>query len=158
MKRKMEGFTMMELIITMIIVIVLSLISWPIYRGHRTKEYTVLGEGYALLGVIKEAQINYYNEWGYFLGPYALVPSGNNAYTSEAWTANMPIFGINAMNNRYFSWFNVFNGAKHENIGRGGMTAFTAAVASKEYGTIIQPFNLTERGEITVLNNAAITM
>ena len=68
MRKKIKGFTLLELIITISIVMVLSLISWPIYRKH-SKEYTVLAEGYALLGAIKEAQINYYNEYGYFFAP-----------------------------------------------------------------------------------------
>ena len=56
------------------------------------------------------------------------------------------------MNNKYFSWFNAYGAATgfaHQNK---QLLAFVAGVQSKDHGTIIMPFKLTERCEITVLN------
>lgn len=150
MKRKIKGFTLMELVITLIIVITLSLISWPIYRG-RHREYSMLAEGYALLGAIKEAQINYYNEYGYFYArenPYQL-------FANNAWTSIEPGLGINAINNKYFSYFNAFDGVYGGWYSRTGHNNyyFAAVVASSNAGTISMIFNLTERNE-PVVNNA----
>ena len=150
MKRKIKGFTLMELVITLIIVITLSLISWPIYRG-RHREYTMLAEGYALLGAIKEAQINYYNEYGTFLSP-----ENDGQYGCYIRTAANDVLGINAMNNSYFSWFNPFG-----NYGGRSSTlyqhVFTAIVYSKNAGTISLIYNLTERHEPVVTNGKSVT-
>ena len=155
MKNK-YGFTMMELIITLTIVVILSLISWPIYRGHKSREYTMLAEGYALLSVIKEAQINYYNEYGNFLRSKEVF---GGAYAGNDWTANDPVFGINAMNNKYFSWF-----ASHSTLGNSNDAnlrltyEFQAGVASKDCGTIFMVFNLTQRNELRIVGKSTITL
>jgi type II secretory pathway pseudopilin PulG len=148
--KKIKGFTLMELVITLIIVITLSLISWPIYRG-RHKEYSLLAEGYALLGAIKEAQINYYNEYGQFL-----APPTDGQYGCYIKTAVDNVLGINAMNNKYFSWFNPYG-----NYGGHSSTTyqyvFTAIVYSKDAGTISLIYNLTERHEPVVTNGKSVT-
>ena len=157
MKKKIKGFTLMEVIITMIIVITLSLISWPIYRG-RHREYSILAEGYALIGTIKEAQINYYNEYGNFY-------SNNSANINPCFTTNDPVLGINAMNNRYFSYFDPC-WAQRESIsdGSGGWYLrgpykhyFCAEVRSTNAGTIRLQFSLTKRYETQVLNASNVT-
>ena len=57
---KKKGFTLVELVITIAIVIILSVISVPIYRGYVDK--AKWSEAYALLGMIYSAQKNYYSE------------------------------------------------------------------------------------------------
>ncbi|MBQ3834009.1 MAG: prepilin-type N-terminal cleavage/methylation domain-containing protein [Elusimicrobia bacterium] len=159
MRKKIKGFTLIELVITLMIVITLSLISWPIYRG-RHREYTMLAEGYALLGAIKEAQINYYNEFGHF----ALQnPSGNAA---DQWTARSDVLGINAMNNRYFSWFNPtlsgyywHNGGNSNNILNYNIykSGIIMEVRSRDAGTIRLKFCTTGRDEPQVFNATNVT-
>ncbi len=85
------GFTLVELVIVIAIVIVLSVVSVPIYRSHVDK--AKLSEGYALLGVILSAQKSYYSENGNFLKG------------SVGWTGYDPILGIDARGNKYFTWF-----------------------------------------------------
>ena len=147
---KKKGFTFMELVITMIIVITLSLISWPIYRGHVSKEYSVLAEGYALLGAIKDAEIAYYNEYGNFL--HQKDSYGNDCYSNTGLSTFCdPVLGINAINNRYFTLFNAHNpnGVNHD-----GEYAyqFRAAVYSAKAGTITQLFDITKRYDPVVTN------
>ena len=150
---KKKGFTLMELVITMTIVIILSLISWPIYRRQHLREVSLLSEGYALLGAIKDAQINYYNEYGRFLH---CRHSMNREYADQGWTANDPVLGINAMNNKYFSWFNAY-GVEH--IAVNGLTSsFTAEVRSKSHGSIRMPFNLTTREDLSIIGDGTTTI
>ena len=95
MKRKINGFTLVELVITIAIVIILSVVSVPIYRSYIDK--AKMSEGYALLGTIISAQKSYYSEYGNFL-----------VYNdSSKETNNEPILGIDARGNKYFSRFYV---------------------------------------------------
>lgn len=120
----------------MVLVITLSLVSMPLYKG-RYSNNAKLAEGYALLGAIKDAQINYYNEYGYF---YARSGAHGG---QEYWTVVEPGLGINALNNRYFTWFNACydvsdwyistNPADQYNMYR---RRFYAAVRSSKVGTI----------------------
>ncbi len=100
MKHKTKGFTLVELVITIAIVIILSVISVPIYRGYVTRAQ--ISEGYALLGTILSAQKAYYSQYGNFL-KYAQSSSGS----SGAWTTNEEVLGIDARGNKYFTWFHV---------------------------------------------------
>ncbi|MBQ3834975.1 MAG: prepilin-type N-terminal cleavage/methylation domain-containing protein [Elusimicrobia bacterium] len=149
--KRMKGFTLIELVITLIIVITLSLISWPIYRG-RHREYSMLAEGYALLGSIKEAQINYYNEYGMFMNGGHI----NGGSALGAYTANDPVLRINAMNNTYFSWFNPYGTHAYYYDDR-WKYMFTAIVCSKNAGTISLIYNLTERNEPVVSGAKNVT-
>ena len=88
--KRLKGFTLVELVITIAIVIILSVVSVPIYRSYSVK--AKLSEAYALLGVILSAQKAYYSEYGMF------ASHGN-------WTAYHPVLGIDARGNKYFSWF-----------------------------------------------------
>ncbi len=94
-----DGFTLVELVITIAIVIILSVISVPIYRGYVDK--AKMSEGYALLGLIKSAQENYYSEYGIFLDDDS--STGGN----ERFTCNEEILGINTRTNKYYTAFNV---------------------------------------------------
>ena len=87
------AFTLVELVITIAIVIILSVISVPIYRGYVDK--AVLSEGYALLGTILSAQKSYYSEYGNFL----------EHKDSNGYTCYEPILGIDVRGNKYFTCF-----------------------------------------------------
>ena len=90
MKTKLKGFTLVELVITIAIVIILSVVSVPIYRGYVDK--AKWSEAYALLGTITSAQKAYYSEYGNFL--------------QAIWTCNDVVLGIDARGNKYFTYFN----------------------------------------------------
>ena len=85
-----KGFTLVELVITIAIVIILSVISVPIYRGYVDKAKT--SECYALLGTILSAQKAYYSEYGNFYG---------NAF----YTDYEPVLGVDARGNKYFTYY-----------------------------------------------------
>ncbi len=90
-RRKVTGFTLVELVITIAIVIILSVISVPIYRAYVDK--AKLAEGYALLGALSSAQKAYYSEYGNFY------------WTGTTATNYDPVLGIDARGNKYFTWF-----------------------------------------------------
>ena len=145
---KIKGFTLTEIIITMILIIILSLISLPIYRG-RYSNYSKLAEGYALLGAIRDAQINYYNEYGYFLNSTAW-----GHISTSAWTSYDPVLNINATNNRYFSWFNAYDSIYSRGNSKDGLGSLILEVRSTKAGTIQQVFNLYERRVPNVINGS----
>ena len=149
--KKIKGFTLTEVIITMVLVILLSLISMPIYRG-RYSNNAKLAEGYALLGTIREAQMSYYNEYGYFLcANESFAPGAGGAggtYISSSYTCLDPVLGISAVNNKYFTSFNYDSGAT---ISQQWRYQIHLRVRSAKAGTIMQLFNLTERHDITVI-------
>ena len=88
------GFTLVELVITIAIVIILSVISVPIYRGYVNKAND--SEGYALLGTIFSAEKAYFSEHGHFYKDRVC-----------AWTEFQPLLGIDARGNKYFSLFRI---------------------------------------------------
>ena len=94
MNKKIKGFTLIELVITIAVVIVLSSISVPVYKDHLSK--SKLAEGYALLSTIRSAEETYYAEYGNFYW--------RSYYES---TNNDPILNINARTNKYYTWFYV---------------------------------------------------
>ncbi len=94
-KRRCKGFTLVELVIVIAIVIILSVVSVPIYRGYVDK--SKMAEFYALCGTILSAQKAYYSEYGNFL---SFMRSGN-------WTSFDPVLGIDGRSNKYFTWFQV---------------------------------------------------
>ena len=93
------AFTLVELVITIAIVIILSVISVPIYRGYVDK--AKWSEGYALLGTILSAQKAYYSEYGLFLNRQD--SSGNAG--ANYFTSHETVLGIDARGNKYFTWF-----------------------------------------------------
>ena len=98
MKNKLKGFTLVELVITIAIVIILSVVSVPIYRGYIDK--AMYSEGYALLGLYLSAQKNYYSEYGYFHN-HVLCGDDNR------WSNYDPCLGVDARGNKYFTCFNI---------------------------------------------------
>ena len=101
---RLGGFTLVELVIVIAIVIILSVISVPIYRGYVDK--SKMAEGYALLGAILSAQKAYYSEYGNFLRDVD-IEAGTGDYTSYN-----PLLGVDARGNKYFTWF----AAGHRNV------------------------------------------
>ena len=95
------GFTLVELVIVIAIVIILSVISVPIYRGYVDK--SKMAEGYALLSSVLSAQKAYYSEYGNFLRM-----ENSNGYSGYNYcTSYDTILGIDARGNKYFSYFNI---------------------------------------------------
>ena len=106
--KQTKGFTLVELVITIAIVIILSMVSIPIYKSYTYK--AKMSEGYALLGVIFSAQKAYFSEYGRFL--HSKQSSGGN----NRWTCNETVLGIDARGNKYFSYFNVNSEGTLENL------------------------------------------
>ena len=87
------GFTLVELVIVIAIVIILSVISVPIYRGYVDK--AKWAEAYALVGTIASAQKAYYAEHGNFL------------CSSVGFTNYEATLGVDARGNKYFTKFEI---------------------------------------------------
>ena len=83
-----KGFTIIELIVTLIIVGILAFIAVPIYRNYVKEGYAT--EGRALLGEINAAQQIYHSRNGQFYAGTA----GQQMGTS---------FGVDARRNKYFT-------------------------------------------------------
>ena len=96
---RLKGFTLVELVIVIAIVIILSVVSVPIYRGY-TKN-AKMAEGYALLGTILSAQKAYYSHYGIFLN------CGTSSAKAEHYTCNEEVLGIDARGNKYFTYFQI---------------------------------------------------
>ncbi len=114
MKNKLKGFTLVELVITIAIVIILSVISVPIYRGYVDK--AKYAEGYALLGVILSAQKAYYSQYGNFLSRFQSDVKSYSCFEG--------VLGVDARGNKYFTYFRT---AANETFSE-ALTFFNAAV------------------------------
>ena len=147
--KRIKGFTLTEVIITMILVITLALISMPLYKGRYSNKAKI-AEGYALLGAIKDAQINYYNEYGYFLCAANSFASGVTD-VQKIFTFADPVLGINAVNNKYYSSFCYSITDRYNVMNR---TILLFKVQSKDAGTITQLFNLTQRNEPVLIGGS----
>lgn len=100
-----KAFTLVELIVTVAIIIILSMIGAPIYKNYQYE--AKMSEGYMLLGLIKDAQFRYYEEYGTFLS--------DNDSSSQAtkFTNEERVLGIDARENKYWSTFAVGYGASN---------------------------------------------
>ncbi len=140
-KRKSVGFSLMELLLTITILIILSLVSGPIYRSHAYK--AKLAEGYALLGTIRSAQQTYFGEYGNFLERKntAHAKCGGDA-NGHQWlgTANEEVLGIDARSNKYYTWFNICWSTQRANP---SSYAFTAGVYGTGAPHLFMMFNQT---------------
>ncbi len=87
-----SGFTLVELVITIAIVIVLSVVSVPIYRGNVEK--AKMSEGYALIGSILSAQKAYISEY-------------RNFYYITTFTSYAQEMGVDARGNKYFTTYSI---------------------------------------------------
>ena len=117
------GFTLVELVIVIAIVIILSVISVPIYRGYIDK--AKYSEAYAFFGAALSAAKAYYSEHGNFL-----ASKDGSGYTSYD-----TIFGIDTRGNKYFKTFLI--GANEELDVK---NSFRAAIA--------RPNELVENGTL----------
>ena len=97
--KKIKGFTLIELVTAIALVVILTVISAPIYNSYAIKGKQV--EGYTLLGTIRSAQDNYFNEYNCYLRA-----SDSTAGTTK-YTNNDTLLGINAKVNSYYTWFNI---------------------------------------------------
>lgn len=116
------GFTLVELVLVISIVVVLSVISGPIYRSYAYKARQA--EGYALLGTIRSAQESYYGEYEEFLMAY--YGSGK----TKGNTCNEEVLGIDARPNKYYTWFSI---ADNSNVG--GDNWYKYSFKAVVYGT-----------------------
>ena len=91
------GFTLVELVITIAIVIILSVISVPIYRAYVDK--SKMAEGYALIGAVISAQKAYFSEYGNFYN------SASVSLSADRWTSFNTALGVDARGNKYFTSF-----------------------------------------------------
>ncbi len=99
--KRSRGFTLVELVITIAIVIILSVISVPIYRGYVDK--AKYSEGYALGGLIISAEKAYYSEYGMFLRDAVSIFSSFH-----------PGLNIDARGNKYFTSFRICYNSSHD--------------------------------------------
>ncbi|MBQ3835469.1 MAG: prepilin-type N-terminal cleavage/methylation domain-containing protein [Elusimicrobia bacterium] len=99
---KIKGFTLIEMIIVVTLVVILSSISVPFYKDYTKK--AKYNEAYVLLSVIRDAQMRYYSEYKTF------ISRGNiNEPTADVWGYGCAsrLFGIDARTNKYFTRFAV---------------------------------------------------
>ncbi len=92
------AFTLVELVITIAIVIILSVVSVPIYRSYTDK--AKLSEAYALIGLAITAEKAYFSEYGHFI----------NATDTGGVTSYCPVLGIDARGNKYVTLFRIGHG------------------------------------------------
>ncbi|MBQ3834208.1 MAG: prepilin-type N-terminal cleavage/methylation domain-containing protein [Elusimicrobia bacterium] len=93
--RNKKAFTLVEVVITITLIAILSAISVPIYKDYIYKAQ--LTEGYTLCAKIRDAQIQYYNEYGYFISAYSSYGNQFTCYDK--------VLDIDARANKYFTEF-----------------------------------------------------
>lgn len=107
--KKIKGFTLVELVIVVTLIVILSTISVPLYKGHANKARAL--EGYALLKSIRDAELLYKQEYStWYAGNYSDRYGG---------TCFHEILGIDARGNKYFTFFRF--------IGEVNLSAFASA-------------------------------
>ena len=130
MRKINKGFSLTEIIITVAIIAILASISGPIYNSYSTKSKQA--EGYLLLGTIKDAQMRWHNDTGYFL-----KEGGDTCYHE--------IFGIDARANKYYTKFNVYtavmnhvNGYQFGSVAYGNGASNVTMIYDTNSGTTIK--------------------
>ncbi len=153
---KQDGFSLIELVLVIAIIMVLSLVSGPLYRNHANKARQA--EGYALLGTIRAAQERYFGEFGNFL--YELNSSSGQSRTPVGYEE---VLGIDARMNKYYKTFRVGawaavksevgDQAKYDELASSVMTqtAFAAiAYGSEGAANLVMIYNRTVGVEIFI--------
>lgn len=115
LKRTILGFTLTELIVVISLVVILSLISVPVFNSNKDK--AKMTEAYVLLAAIRDAQKRYYSNYGMFYRQ----TNNKREYIND-------VLGINATNNRYFTRFC----ASYWGVGYGG-TSIDICAECNEY-------------------------
>ena len=144
---KKKGFTLVELVITIAIVIILSVISVPIYRGYVDK--AKWSEAYALLGMIYSAQKNYYSEYGNFLDENQSSSGTGN------FTCNEEVLGIDARGNKYFTFFTVNWDGGHINRGFDAYVRIPDNLAHGGYNLLRLIYNITTGSKFSEVTSQA---
>jgi type IV pilus assembly protein PilE len=129
--KKDKGFTIIELIITIIIVAILAFVGVPVYRNYVKEGY--ITEGKSLLGEINAAQQIYYSRHGQF-------------YVGTAGTSLSSAFGVDARRNKYFtSYTQTIDGDSYTTTisGSGPATGITLTLEGSVSGT---PRIIEDRG------------
>ena len=158
---KIRGFSLIELVLVIAIIMVLSLVSGPLYRNHANKSRQT--EGYALLGTIRAAQESYFGEFGNFL--YETESSSGKNRTPVGYEE---VLGIDARMNKFYKTFKVgawagFNspdGSHVDNWASAGQAryAFCAvAYGSGGAANLIMLYNRTAGVEIYVAGDTNIS-
>ena len=98
-KNKKTGFTLVEAIVTIVLLTILTAISVPIYDNYVGK--AIYAEAYTFLGAIREAQLLYRSEYGNF---WSSTSTSDNISTDYD-----PVLKVNAKLNKYFTWFQIGN-------------------------------------------------
>ncbi len=93
-----NGFTLLELVVTIIIVGILSIVAVPIYRHYVRRAMGT--EASALLGTINTAEKIYFTEHG-------------NFYTTDL-TSFDTTLNVDARNNKYFTSFSITYNASED--------------------------------------------
>ncbi|MBQ3833958.1 MAG: prepilin-type N-terminal cleavage/methylation domain-containing protein [Elusimicrobia bacterium] len=125
---KQKGFSLMELVVVIMIVIILSLISGPIYNSFAGK--ASMSEGYALLGTIRTAHERFFAEKGYML--QSTHGGGQNLVFTNFDSA----LNVDARTNLYYTSF-----CAH--YGWSDTAGFCAIVRARDYPGITMNYNLT---------------
>ena len=117
MKNK-KGFTLVEVVITIVVVGILSMVSVPIYRNYVTKTYE--SEGRALLGSILTEEKHFCID--------------NDSFANEAETSIGTNINVNASENKYFRTFSVVaNGEESFTATTKGVGAANGTTLTLEY-------------------------
>ena len=122
MKLKIKGFTLVELVITIAIIIILSLISAPMYTEHVKK--AKMSEAYAILAEIRDAQIRYYNEYREFLNGWTTRKGIYDTTKCE------PVLGVDIRGKKHFKSLQLGWGASPGN--KWFFSAWTQAAGERE--------------------------
>ncbi|MBQ3834721.1 MAG: prepilin-type N-terminal cleavage/methylation domain-containing protein [Elusimicrobia bacterium] len=93
--KKIKGFTLVELAITVAIIVILSSISVPIYKDYIGQAKKA--EAYTLLAAVRDAQVAYFNQYGNFWY--------NNPGVAGTATPYDPVLNVDARTNKYYTWF-----------------------------------------------------
>ncbi|MBQ3833934.1 MAG: prepilin-type N-terminal cleavage/methylation domain-containing protein [Elusimicrobia bacterium] len=101
-EQERNGFSLIEIVMVVTIIVILSLISGPLYNGYSTNAKHA--EGYALLGTILSAQQTYHSETGTFLDRLKDGWVHNNGLHG---TSNSTVLGIDARGNKYYTFFSL---------------------------------------------------
>ena len=125
-----KGFSLTEVIITVLIIAILGAISGPIYNSYSTKSKQA--EGYLLLGTIKDAQMKHYNDCDSFL-------CHKDSGISMGFSCNDNTLGIDARANKYYT---VFSPNRYQ-WAYGGKSAFCAVVQGVGVTPITMIYSIT---------------